>query len=41
MTRGEAAAANADHAIRVMYSKFPHPAISRLMKAAPEKRAMQ
>ena len=38
-TSAEQVAGNVDHLLRVMYAKFPHPAILTLMKKEPEKRA--
>jgi hypothetical protein len=39
MTGPAAAAQNVDHVVRMMYAKFPNPAIAQLMKKEPEKRA--
>jgi hypothetical protein len=39
MTGPQAASQNVDHLIRMMYAKFPNPAIAQLMKKEPEKRA--
>ncbi len=40
-TGSEQVAGNVDHLLRVMYAKFPHPAIAQLMKKEPEKRAFR
>ena len=38
-TGAQHASENVDHLIRLMYAKFPHPAIGKLMKKEPERRA--
>ena len=39
MTGPGVASDNVDHLIRMMYARFPNPAIAQLMKKEPERRA--
>ena len=39
MTGPGVASNNVDHLVRMMYAKFPNPAIAQLMKKEPERRA--